>query len=153
MGIGPWGAAVATLALVLVAAKAHGRQIRLEREAHGHMHVDFRRDNHPWVEALWRRDRRGFWGLYAALAAAVLLLFFPRSPSTTSAAGWGWLALALAGAFAACFTAMGLWSLVRLARDGAGASAWRRRAIRASFGWWSAVAALAGITAALAERA
>src|SRR6266545_701441 len=46
--------------LLLLSAKAHGRQIRLERELEGYMEVDFMKENPPWVEALWRKDRRHF---------------------------------------------------------------------------------------------
>src|SRR5206468_5677942 len=59
------------VALLLLTAKAHGRQIRLERELEGYMEVDFMKDNPPWVEALWRKDRRRFWAtLPVAIAVA-----------------------------------------------------------------------------------
>ncbi|HLE47074.1 MAG TPA: hypothetical protein VI818_02160, partial [Candidatus Thermoplasmatota archaeon] len=39
----------------------HGRQIRLERELHGHWDVEFGKPNAPFVESLWKRDRLRFW--------------------------------------------------------------------------------------------
>lgn len=125
---------------VLAAAKAHGRQLRLERVQAGHPHADFRGGNHPWVEALWRRDRVRFWTLFAVLApllVAVATLARPLSPATVGAA-----ALAMAWALAACFCATGLASLARQ----------RARAgdLAASLAWWLAVAALFAASAWLA---
>lgn len=76
------GAVALTLAVAAVpmAAKAHGRQVRLRREAEGVHAVDFRGTNPPVVEALWRRDRVGYWSVAVAAAA-------------------GWLALGVAGVY------------------------------------------------------
>ena len=63
-----WLAVAATVALILAAAKAHGRQVRLEREQQGHFRVDFRTRNPPAVEAIWRTDRRIFWPVFAVVA-------------------------------------------------------------------------------------
>lgn len=69
-------------ALFLAAAKTHGRQVRLERELEGHDKIDFRRQvqNPEFVEALWKRDRHGYW-LTAGIAAILLAaaLFWPTS--------------------------------------------------------------------------
>lgn len=75
------GAAVGiggSVALLLLAAKAHGRQLRLERELEGHTQVDFRGGNHPWVEALWRGDRVRFWTM-VPIASAALALYAYRA--------------------------------------------------------------------------
>lgn len=119
---------MALVAWILLAAKAHGRQIRLEREAKGVMSVDFRGSNPPEVVALWRRDRLVFWptmvGLSLALVAVGLVL--------------GDVELAVAGvpmAFAMSFVVAGLASWSRL-----GGGGW------ASFGWWTAVAVAAMLT-------
>ncbi|MCA1813406.1 MAG: hypothetical protein LC624_05590, partial [Halobacteriales archaeon] len=76
------------IVLMLVAAKAHGRQIRVERERAGFHDVSFMTDdNPPWVEQLWARDRKGFWAI--GLGAAVVLLAptfsgsAPRRPFTS----------------------------------------------------------------------
>lgn len=87
-----WLTAFFSLALMLVAAKVHGRQIRLERELEGYMTVDFRADNPPWVEALWRRDRIAYWIVYAVAAGACLLVFgglFAVDRESQVAAWWG----------------------------------------------------------------
>lgn len=139
-------ATAAALGLVLAAAKAHGRQLRLERTQAGHPEADFRGGNDPWVEALWRGDRIGFWTLFPALAAAALLWTFGAG----AAAGTGLLAplaLRLALAFAGALFVMGVQSLWRLAdRDEAG---WSSGAVGSSFLWWTLVALLFGVAAGL----
>jgi hypothetical protein len=133
--------AVSCVALVLAAAKAHGRQVRLEREAMGHFDVDFRRDNHPDVEALWLRDRRLFWPAFAVLAGLGVGL-------ATGAAGavwaphWPAAMAAVPLAFAGAFAVAGLASLAHFVHTGRGAPAWRRRALQGSAAWWSLVAVL-----------
>lgn len=63
-------AAGLALPTFLLAAKAHGRQIRIEREFEGYPDADFRSDQNPaWVRALWRRDRIQFWTTYSIVAA------------------------------------------------------------------------------------
>jgi hypothetical protein len=64
------------LAGFIAAAKGHGRQVRLEREAHGVHHVVFGGTNPPLVEELWRGDRVRFWivaPIVAVLSAAGVL--------------------------------------------------------------------------------
>ena len=55
-----WLGALIGVAALLVAAKAHGRQVRLEREAAGYHEVVFGGTNPPFVDALWRADRFRF---------------------------------------------------------------------------------------------
>jgi hypothetical protein len=132
--------ALAALALVLAAAKAHGRQLRLEREQAGHPEANFRGPNDPWVETLWRNDRIGFWTLCLALGAAGLFW---------SLAGplWERFPISLAWAFAGAFFVMGVQSLWRLAdKDERG---WESNAIGTSFLWWTLVALLFGLSAGL----
>lgn len=64
-------AAVLAVAAVAVAAKAHGRQVRLRREAEGVLAVDFRGPNPPVVEGIWRRDRAGFWSVFVVVGVAL----------------------------------------------------------------------------------
>lgn len=117
------------VAWILLAAKAHGRQVRLEREAKGVFAVDFRGMNPPEVEAIWKRDRRIFWPTMTVLSVALV--------------GVGvWLddlELMVAGvpmAFAASFVVAGTASWARL-----GGSDWK------SFGWWTLAYAAAVLTA------
>ena len=56
----------------LAAAKAHGRQLRLERELAGYLHVTFGGKNPAWVEALWRRERLYFFSLAALFLLAAI---------------------------------------------------------------------------------
>jgi hypothetical protein len=56
----------------LAAAKAHGRQLRIERELAGYFQVRFGGQNPEWVEAFWRRERAYFWGSAVALALTSL---------------------------------------------------------------------------------
>lgn len=140
-----WLAAFATVALILLSAKAHGRQIRLEREQQGYFRVDFRTQNPAAVEAIWRTDRRIFWPSFAALAflwlalaaLAWLLMDFPTALPR--------LAMQLASAFAGAFIVAGLASWVRMSRRGQGPQPWRKRAQAGSVGWWLAVAAAAAL--------
>ncbi|HEX2021959.1 MAG TPA: hypothetical protein VHH36_04555 [Candidatus Thermoplasmatota archaeon] len=129
-------------ALLLASAKAHGRQIRLEREREGHVEVQFGGDNHPWVEALWRRDRVRYWTAAPLLALAALLAL-PSWPARLVGA----LLWAPSGAFALA----GLWSLARLERRG-GEAGFLRRARRGSLLWWGLAMALAAASAFVALR-
>lgn len=127
-------ASVATLGLILAAAKTHGRQIRLEREQHGVWNVDFRAGNDAWVEALWRMDRILFWATFpvalGALAVLAVLLGYTKIPA--------WWAFAGAVAFASCFIVAGLASSIRLTRamrQGVPSAEWRAVGHRGSLLW------------------
>lgn len=141
-------ASVATLGLILAAAKTHGRQIRLEREQHGIWKVDFRAGNDPWVEALWRMDRILFWvTLPVVLAGLVVLALWLESTDIP-----GWWAFAAALAFASCFIVAGLASsfrLLRAMRQGVPSAEWRAAGHRGSLLWWSITGILAVACAAL----
>jgi hypothetical protein len=65
-------AASASIGAFLTAAKAHGRQIRLERELAGYSSVTFGAPNAPFVEALWRRDRIVYWSVAATVCVVAL---------------------------------------------------------------------------------
>jgi len=128
---------VASVGLFLLSAKAHGRELRLEREAAGVAHVVFGGQNPPFVEALWRAERLRFWISTPLLAAALAGLLLARG------AGGGRAALAaLAWAPSVTFSVLGVMSFVR-----AGGLA-RGEAI-GSAGWWSLVLVAAAATAAL----
>lgn len=101
-------AAVLTLPAFLLAAKAHGRQVRLERERAGHHEVTFGSGaNHPFVEALWRRDRVAFWTIAPLCAIGFALLLFVGA----RAGAWAWLAIPWG--MIAAFTALGAASAMR----------------------------------------
>lgn len=137
----------ASFILLLLAAKAHGRQVRLERETRGYHRVDFTADNSPWVEALWARDRRTYWGT-AGLAAVGLLAarFGPWGaplplPLGAPADAWVDAALVLAWAGFAAFTVAGLASLARLLREAPARArtdeSWASAALGGSAFWWA----------------
>lgn len=109
--------------LLFLAAKVHGRQIRLERELEGHFDVDFMRENDPWVEALWRRDRRRFWITFP-LVAVVLASLVAATASSWVAARFGSdpLGSPLLGALV---LAVLLWAPVAAFVGNGFASAWR----------------------------
>ena len=128
-----------SVALFLLAAKTHGRQLRIERELEGYMEVDFRKENPPWVEALWRADRIRFWSLAPllalVLAGAALVGYRPSGQGPD----WGWaLVEGLLWAPSLAFLFNGVWSLVRFEaalQKPAGAEP-RRHAVRRERGPW-----------------
>lgn len=122
--------------LFLVAAKAHGRQLRLEREKAGVLRVSFGRgsQNEPFVVALWRRERVIFWP--AAAVAAITLHFLARSLP------WPLVYVLIPGSVGFC-----LGGLLSLARSGCAAPGWRGSVI-----WWLLTSALAGGLALLVAR-
>ncbi len=132
------------VALLLLSAKAHGRQIRLERELEGYMEADFMGENPPWVEALWRKDRRRFWATFpvaaVVLSATGLLTLPPRSGSDPI--GYPVLgAILLAGilwALVATLASNGLQSAQRLrtALNAVTADGARIRRVRRERGPW-----------------
>lgn len=110
---------VASVVAFILSAKAHGRQIRLERELEGHHHVVFGTGtNPPYVEALWRADRVRFWSIVVGVAVTILGLY-----ALSRAQGWRWpfmhgggasvAWLAVWGSMVTAFLTCGLWSLMR----------------------------------------
>lgn len=136
--MGPLLAAAPAVAALLVAAKAHGRQVRLLRERAGHFEVTFGGSNPPFVEALWRADRIRFWSTVPLAAAALggAAWWYRGGPLAALAA----LVWAPTLGFALC-----------------GALAWRRTrreypadpdAERGGLAWWSLAAGLWGLSVA-----
>jgi hypothetical protein len=113
--------------LFLAAAKAHGQQLRLEREKAGVLRVSFGRgsQNDPFVVTLWRRERFLFWP--AAALTAIALHFLARSLP------WPLVYVEIPGAVGFC-----LGGLLSLARTGRPAPGWRGSVI-----WWLLTSALA----------
>ena len=129
-GVPAWLGALVGIPALLAAAKAHGRQVRLEREAQGYHHVEFGGSNPQFVEALWRRDRIRFWSVVPPLALALgALAWYAR--------GWPLaLVAALLWAPIVGFFVAGLRSYAGTRLGG--------------FGWWIAALVLAACAVVLA---
>ncbi|HVM45143.1 MAG TPA: hypothetical protein VM582_04340 [Candidatus Thermoplasmatota archaeon] len=127
-----WLGALAGVAALLAAAKAHGRQVRLEREAAGYRSVVFGGDNPPFVERLWRRDRLRYWGFVPPFALA-----------------GGAAAYAAAGAWPLALVAALLWAPT-LGFFFAGLWSFGAQRGRGGVGWWLLAAALAAASGAAA---
>lgn len=160
---GNWTILAASLALVLMAAKTHGRQVRLERERAGYPTVMIGTANPPWVEALWRRDRILFWGAFGggvslalsyAFAAVRLNWPMPLRDGNGNPPWWSLILFAALWPFIAAFLVSGLASLARLAlsfrvREPSDArrprpgGPWSRKAWLGTVGWWLPTLALA----------
>lgn len=125
-------AALTGALLVVLAAKVHGRQVRLEREAMGlGGPIDFA-DPPEAVRPLWRRDRIRYWITLPALAITL--------PALAAAAGASWpqaLLVALVGAPTAAFAALGIDSTRRVAQP---AATWL---------WWGALLVSVAVWVAL----
>jgi hypothetical protein len=97
-------------ALFLLAAKSHGRELRLEREAAGFSRIVFGApDNPAFVEALWQRERMYFWTVSALLALGAVAMRFAMNEvphRVTALAFVAWVP-------AAAFLGLGLGSLAR----------------------------------------
>ncbi len=156
--------------LLFLSAKSHGRQIRLEREREGYMEVDFMKENPPWVEALWRKDRRRYWATVPVAIAVLLLLGVPTLPlrfgteplgnpilGTIIVAGFLW-------PLVVAFTSNGIQSALRLrtALNQGGrdrpegppehpeSTPWRRAARRVTIWYWALVLAIGGVAVVVA---
>jgi hypothetical protein len=149
----PAGAGGLLLALsaatYFAAAKAHGRQLRLERELAGYHHVTFGGRNPAWVEALWRRERRIYWS--AAGAIALVLIGWRVLAQATSQRSWiGLIAFHIVVPLTTAFVVAGLLSFMRFlfaSREtsrpsGTPNAAWLSTAAWGSAGWWSLTFAL-----------
>lgn len=128
-----WLGALLGVPALIVAAKAHGRQVRLEREAAGYHAVQFGGSNPAFVERLWRRDRIRFWT--SASVAAVAL---------------GASAFFLAGDIALALVAAFLWAPI-VGFFYAGLRGFAEERGKGGIAWWALAASLtsASILAAL----
>jgi hypothetical protein len=154
----PLRAIVLILSVVtfLVAAKSHGRQVRLERERAGHTQVAFGGENPPFVEALWKRDRVRYWST-AAIAFAVALALVVASSSLglprplgggALGAAWTMLFLPLITGFLVC----GAASLTGFVASRAVDPRFTTEALPGSAAWWSLALAALATTVVLAFR-
>lgn len=137
----------------LIAAKAHGRQLRLEREMAGIWEVSFRTRNPPFVEALWQRERLHYWSTAAVVfvALAALRALGEDRPRIFGDGSWPEsLVVHGLGPLTFAFVATGLASVARLAtsaRDGLAIDAarpldWLRDAQIGNVAWWALSIAL-----------
>jgi hypothetical protein len=150
-----------SLLLFLAAAKNHGRSVRLERQLAGHWEVSFARDNHPWVEALWQRDRVVYWSIAIILAVlglvhAVLARRWQWSMPPRSAPGWSWwsaLLMVIVWPLVIAFSTCAVASLTRFLAalpDASARADWIGPALWGSAGWWALTLSLAALVAWLA---
>jgi hypothetical protein len=159
----PWYSIAMGGAAFLAAAKAHGRQLRLERELAGFWRVVFGGRNPPFVTALWKRDRILLWiaaaaGLILLSAYAVLAVRLqwriPLMDGMGRLCGWGLVTVAglwsiSIGFFTAGFA--GLFRSVAAYRKGEPqVREWCQRAFWGCVGWWSLATALLAASVALA---
>ena len=155
---GFWTTLGTSILLFFVAAKSHGRQLRLEREVAGYDHVVFGGNNPQFVEDLWRKDRVQYWRLFAVLMILSIAV-------TVSLHSWDFLILSCIWTFAAAFTVVGISSFVRFKKslkipyqpsegltDPRSKPDWEKQAVRGSLGWWFAVVALSSLIGILALR-
>lgn len=144
-----------SVAAFLLAAKSHGRQVRLERERAGHYEVVFGGTNPPFVEALWRRDRIRFWTTAALVFAAIAALLGLRASGVTPPFGGGrggvaWMLLFLP--MVTGFFVCGVASLVGFVATRAMDPEFTSATLTGSLGWWSAATTALIATGLLAFR-
>jgi hypothetical protein len=131
----------ASFTTFLLAAKAHGRELRLERVVAGIQQVSFGGDNPAFVDALWTTERLRFWVAtpILSLILAVVLAIVGSSRHTIAFASLLW-------APSVVFMVLGLASI---ARAGGLERAW----LGGSFAWWSLVLLGFALVALLGRRA
>jgi hypothetical protein len=131
----------ASLTTFILAAKAHGRELRLERVAAGIQQVTFGGDNPAFVDALWTAERLRFWVAtpILSLILIVVLVLAGASRSTIAFASLLW-------APSVVFSVLGIWSIVR-------AGALERAGLGGSLAWWSLVVIGFAVVALLGRRA
>lgn len=154
-----WAVLLLGVVTFVVAAKAHGRQLRLERELQGYWKVSFGGLNPPYVDALWRRERFAFWSLEGALVCVTVFgrALVPEvlvSPLPDGAGGSLHGVVLLHGVLPpiAAFLATGLWSAVRCALPTRGALVavgaplgWKPGGLIGLAGWWALALSLAAV--------
>lgn len=159
---GPASVWAGSAALFLASAKAHGRQLRLERERAGYFEVVFGGKNPAFVEGLWKQERLLFWSLTGALCAFALAYavaaqrFAWHSPfrPTGDDPPPFWLLPLWAGVWPMClafgFTGvLSAWRLRMALASGLPIDGrWLAAARLGSLGWWALVLMLAGLVAA-----
>jgi len=148
----------------LAAAKAHGHQLRLERELAGYWKVTFGAKNPDFVEALWRRERFLFWGFVIGIALLTIAFraLAPRFAWSMPVAERSWLGgfvLHVVLPFTIAFVCTGIISVVRFvialradAGDPTRPAGWLSSAMWTSAGWWALTLAMGTALIVLAWR-
>ena len=135
---------IASVAAYLLAAKAHGLQLRVERELAGYFEVTFRAKNPDFVEALWSRERIIYWSIAAALIAGGIAYGFLASrkawPLPLQRSRVGLFLLSVAWPLTAAFLIAGLVSVLRT-------GAWSAGPL-----WWGAAFAFYGVVVSISWR-
>jgi hypothetical protein len=131
----------ASFTTFILAAKAHGRELRLERVVAGIQQVTFGGDNPAFVDTLWTAERLRFWVAtpILSLILVVALAIVGASRSTLAFASLLW-------APSVVFLVLGLASIVR-------AGGLERPWLGGSLAWWSLVLLGFALVALLGRRA
>ena len=158
-----WVVLILSIVTFLIAAKSHGRQLRLERELAGHHHVTFGGTNPPFVATLWQKDRVEYWRTFAvililfasyALAAMRFNLPLPFANDDAAEQVGSLLIFGFLWTFILTFMIVGMMSLTRLreamSQEVIADSDWETRAIVGSAMWWSGVISLSVIIGTVA---
>jgi hypothetical protein len=122
-------------------ARAHGRQVRLQRERAGYHHVVFGGQNPAFVEAVWRRDRWRFWPTFGVVALATGLWLARararggRRPLGGGRLGTAWGLIYLP--FAAAFTVAGVSAVIHFHAGGAADPAFTAASVPGSVRLWA----------------
>jgi hypothetical protein len=132
---------VASFATFILAAKAHGRELRLERVAAGIQQVTFGGDNPAFVDALWATERLRFW-VATPILSLILVVVLALAGASRSTIGFA----SLLWAPSAVFMVLGVMSIGR-------AGGLERAELGGSVAWWSVVAVGFGFVALLGRRA
>jgi hypothetical protein len=118
---------VASLATFILAAKAHGRELRLERVVAGIQQVTFGGDNPAFVDALWTAERTRFW-VATPLLSVILVVALGFAGASRPTLGFA----TLLWSPSVVFTVLGLASIYR-------AGGLDRAELGGSIAWWSLV--------------
>jgi hypothetical protein len=139
-----WLVIAGSIATYLLAAKAHGHQIRLERELAGYFEVVFGGNNPPFVEALWARERVIYWSITASLAVLAAAYAFAASKL-----GWP---LPLARSWIGVALLVIVWPMIGAFIASGLASAGRSGSIVPASLWWALTLSTASGVAIMAWR-
>lgn len=131
----------ASLATFILAAKAHGRELRLERVVAGIQQVTFGGANPAFVGELWTAERMRFW-VATPLLSLILVVALGFAGASRPTLGFA----TLLWSPSVVFTVLGLASIYRAGGLG-------RADLGGSIAWWSLVLMGFALVALLGRRA